>query len=186
MRLILIRHATTEGNRHRYVGREDLPLSSEGERQAKVLAARLAGEHIHAIYTSPLERAVRTAEQIAAGRGLDLRKRDALMEVDFGTLQGTSKGAKKLNLKRMYLDAPIPGGESLTDVWRRLGPVCEELTSQMLSCCRICVVGHYWSNRILLARLQGTDFADALLPASYKPANASAHGSRFRAQRKGP
>ena len=93
MRLILIRHAATEGNRHRYIGREDLPLSAEGERQADLLAARLSSEHLDAIYASPLERAVRTAEPIARGRGLDVRTRDALIEIDYGTLQGTIKGA---------------------------------------------------------------------------------------------
>ena len=179
MRLILIRHAATEGNRHRYIGREDLPLSAEGERQADLLAARLSSEHLDAIYASPLERAVRTAEPIARGRGLDVRTRDALMEIDYGTLQGTIKGAKPFSLRKSYLDEPMPGGESLTDVWQRLGPICDELLGELVKGRVVAVIGHYWSNRILLSRLQGLQFEQSLSNSGYKPGNASALALAF-------
>lgn len=179
MRLILIRHAATEGNRHRYVGREDLPLSCEGERQANALAARLTGEHIDAIYSSPLARAVRTAEAIASSRATNVRIRDALMEIDYGTLQGASKATRPFRLRKEYLTEPIPGGESLTDVWQRLGSLCDELLAERIADRKIAVVGHYWSNRILLARLQGMSLADAFSASSYKPTNASALALEF-------
>jgi probable phosphoglycerate mutase len=174
MRLILVRHAATEGNRHRYIGRQDLPLSAEGERQAAGLAARLAGERIDVIISSPLVRARRTAEAIAARRSLCVQLRDGLMEIDYGTLQGTIKGERPFSLRKAYLVEPMPGGESLTDVWERLGPVCDELLGALDTHRVIAVVGHFWSNRILLSRLRGHQLQQALGECRYKPANASA------------
>jgi probable phosphoglycerate mutase len=175
VRLILIRHAETDGNRRRYVGREDLPLNASGHAQAAALAAALASEPLRAVYSSPLTRALETARAIASGRGISVRPLEGLVEVDYGDLAGTVKGERPFRLRRDHLHVPMPGGESLTDVWGRLAPVEAELRAALALHGRVAVVGHYWSNRLLLARIRGERLEDSLEGGDYKPANASAY-----------
>ncbi len=66
MRLLLIRHAESEGNaENRFQGQRDFPLSVRGVEQALRLAARLKDRHIDHIYASPLSRADHTARIVA-------------------------------------------------------------------------------------------------------------------------
>ena len=66
MRLILIRHAETDGNKRSFVGRQDLPLNANGHAQALELARALAPLSIDIVLASPLRRAVQTAGPIAS------------------------------------------------------------------------------------------------------------------------
>ena len=67
MRLLLIRHAESQGNfEHRLQGRREFPLTAKGTQQAEALASRLAPEPLATIYSSPIGRALQTAEIIAA------------------------------------------------------------------------------------------------------------------------
>src|SRR4028118_821913 len=90
MRLILVRHGESEWNRTgRYQGQADAPLSDLGLRQADALANRLQHEHIDAIYTSPLQRARKTAEAIARFHPhVPFVQDEALMEIHHGVWQG--------------------------------------------------------------------------------------------------
>src|SRR5690349_17933268 len=90
MRLILVRHGESEWNRTgRYQGQEDAPLSELGLRQADALANRLKNESLDAIYTSPLQRALRTAEAIARFHPqVPFREDKALYEIHHGVWQG--------------------------------------------------------------------------------------------------
>ena len=61
--LILIRHGQTEWSLSgQHAGRTDVPLTDAGEAAAKELAPRLARRHLVAVFSSPLSRALRTAE----------------------------------------------------------------------------------------------------------------------------
>ena len=90
MRFILVRHGESEWNRiGRYQGQLDAPLSELGLKQADALAERLQNEKLDAIFTSPLQRAKRTAEAIARFHPrLELQEDPALMEIHHGTWQG--------------------------------------------------------------------------------------------------
>ena len=91
MRLLLIRHAESEGNAAgRFQGLRDYPLSAEGERQAVLLAERLRERHLDHIYASPLARADRTAAVVAAAKGMSVAPLPGVMEYDFGDLSGMS------------------------------------------------------------------------------------------------
>ena len=69
MELLLIRHALPV--RHLVVdGAADPPLADAGRAQAQHLADYLAHEELHAIYTSPMRRAIETAAPMAEGRGM--------------------------------------------------------------------------------------------------------------------
>ena len=87
MRLLLIRHAESQGNREmRLQGRKEFPLTARGRRQAKCLAARFSQLPLVAVYASPIKRAADTADSIAAEAGLEAAWEPRLQEYDFGEL----------------------------------------------------------------------------------------------------
>lgn len=87
--LLVIRHGETAWNaEHRIQGHLDVPLSPTGVRQAARLAARLANERVHAVYSSELARAWLTAVPLAEQLGLDLIREPRLRERSFGIFEG--------------------------------------------------------------------------------------------------
>ncbi len=89
MRLLLIRHAESVGNRElRLQGQVEFPLTERGRRQAESLAASLAERQIIAVYSSSIGRALDTAEAIASPLGLTVEVQTPLQEYDFGKLSG--------------------------------------------------------------------------------------------------
>ena len=74
-RIILVRHGQTAWNvgagaGERFRGRVDLPLDDTGLAQARAMAERLADHPIVAVYSSPLRRAMETAQPTAQKLGL--------------------------------------------------------------------------------------------------------------------
>jgi len=89
LHLMLVRHGVTEWNaQRRYQGQTDVPLSGLGMRQAELVAGRLAGEKIDAVYASDLSRAWETARIIAWESGLEVFPEQRLRELKFGILEG--------------------------------------------------------------------------------------------------
>jgi broad specificity phosphatase PhoE len=77
----LVRHGEVFNPRHVLYGRlPGYPLSDLGERMAALAAKALAGRDVETVYTSPLERAVQTAEPIAAVLGAGLTVDERLIE----------------------------------------------------------------------------------------------------------
>lgn len=171
----LIRHGETERNGTHYIGRSNPPLNATGMAQADRLADQLGLCPVGRVISSPLDRAVQTASPLARRLGLPVEQDPALMEFDFGDLQDLPKTTRDLNLRRAHATTPIPGGESLYDLWLRLRPLAEALLDQRdgLEGAETAVVGHYWSNRMLLGQLRRLDFDGCLALRGYKPANGS-------------
>lgn len=89
LHLMLVRHGESEWNvQRRYQGQSDVPLSERGRKQAALVAERLAGEKIDAIYASDLGRAWETARAIAEKNGLQVTSEPRLRELKFGVLEG--------------------------------------------------------------------------------------------------
>jgi probable phosphoglycerate mutase len=139
MRLIIVRHGESEWNRiHRYQGQLDAPLSDLGLRQAQALAARLKGESIQHIYTSPLLRAANTAEAIAANHpGVPFTRSDALLEIHHGEWQG--KYAEEVvaqysvglaEWRAHPTRSQMPGGESFTNILKRSLDFLEQIIAE--------------------------------------------------------
>jgi broad specificity phosphatase PhoE len=85
MRLLLIRHAESEGNAQgRLQGRKEFPLTENGRTQAAALAERLLGASVAAVYSSPIRRARDTAETVAQRLELAAVVEPRLQEYDFG------------------------------------------------------------------------------------------------------
>lgn len=85
-KITLVRHGVTEWNKmFRYQGITDVPLSPEGEEQAKKAALRLSCESVDRVISSPLGRSMKTASIIADTIGKkSVEAWDELREVDFG------------------------------------------------------------------------------------------------------
>lgn len=124
--LLLIRHGLTDWVGHRLPGwTPGIHLSEEGRRQAKALAQRLASLPIEAIYASPLERTVETAEAIAAPHGLSVQLRENLGEVRIGewtgqTIEDLAKKEEWLAIQFYPSGANIPGGETMHEMQARV------------------------------------------------------------------
>ena len=122
MRLIIIRHGESVWNREgRYQGQMDAPLSELGLRQAEALAERLRNEPLDAIFTSPLQRAARTAEAIARYHPhVPMHTALALLEIHHGEWQGLlveevieRYGDGLREWRQHPTRAQMPGGEAL-------------------------------------------------------------------------
>lgn len=126
-RIILVRHGRTEWNRvERFRGRADIGLDSVGVKQAEAAAARIAEWKVSAIYSSPLRRAMTTAETLARFLGLGVSHLEGIIDVDYGEWQGLSPkeaAARDSDLYSRWLKSPdkvkFPGGESLAEVRAR-------------------------------------------------------------------
>src|SRR5437867_13331408 len=85
MRLLLIRHAESQGNLERRLqGRREFPLTMRGVEQAQGLAERLVTLPVSALYSSPVGRAMQTAEVIAATACVDVIWEPRLEDYYFG------------------------------------------------------------------------------------------------------
>ena len=83
----LARHGETAWSLSgRHTGRTDLPLTEEGERQARSLAPRLTGHSFAKVFTSPLQRATKTCD--LAGFGAVAQPDPDLLEWDYGDYEG--------------------------------------------------------------------------------------------------
>jgi alpha-ribazole phosphatase len=89
VKLFLIRHGQTDGNvEGRYQGSLDTSLTATGLKQATMAKKYLSKVRFYSIYSSPLKRAVQTAEIIAKGSKLEIKKRKDLKEINFGKWEG--------------------------------------------------------------------------------------------------
>lgn len=128
VKLLLVRHGHVEGiHPERFRGRTDVPLTAEGRRQAAATAARIAaGWHPVSIYTSPLQRCIQTASEIAGACDAELTVQEDLNDLDYGSWQWCLRSdvhARWPDLLERWLTAPhllrFPDGESLQDLLLR-------------------------------------------------------------------
>jgi len=120
MLLYCIRHGESLYNAEgRVQGQSDVALSEFGRRQGEAVAAALAEKPLDAIYSSPLRRALETAEQVARRTGLPVRTDPRLKEVDAGIFQDRLRAELEREFPEELarwrsedLDYVIPGGES--------------------------------------------------------------------------
>jgi probable phosphoglycerate mutase len=128
--IVFVRHGQTAPNREGLLlGRSDPPLTDEGRRQADRLAARLGALVPALVVTSPLARALETADAIVEVCAAPLEVDDRLVEVDYGAWEARPFAELPRDVVARWRDdadfAP-PGGESLGSVGRRIAGFCEE------------------------------------------------------------
>jgi broad specificity phosphatase PhoE len=158
----LARHGQSIWNRDkRITGQLDPPLSPMGERQAEGLAHCLAEVPLEAIVASTLQRSLRTAQVVAAGRGLAVEALSALREIHFGELQGRPRDGRDPEAERAWAAREQDkrafrpaGGESYAELTGRVLPCLAELLTRHKGG-SILIVGHRNTNRALLQGLMG-------------------------------
>lgn len=135
--LLLIRHGENDYvKKGRMAGRTaSVHLNESGHLQALALAERLKDIPIKAIYSSPLERALETAEPLAQAVGLEVIPRPGLTETDIGEWAGkTFKSLRRLKIWRAVQFTPsrvrFPGGESFQETQFRICQELEALSAQ--------------------------------------------------------
>jgi len=123
----LLRHGQTPMSvQKRYAGRSDVPLTDLGVQQAAAAAKRLASAGLDVIVTSPLLRAVQTAEEVAAATGATVVTDDGFREADFGAWEGLTFAEVQerwpAEMAAWLADPEVapPGGESLAGVNERV------------------------------------------------------------------
>ena len=166
-RAILIRHGETEWNRvERFRGQADLPLNARGRRQAEALGLRLASYQPAAVYSSPLRRAVETAQIMTHGLSLPVQPLEGLRDIDYGSWQGLSpkQAAQRFpDLWRLWQESPerlrFPGGETLDEVRLRAYAALQEALVQHPGQATIAVVSHRVVCKLLLSTVLGLDSA---------------------------
>ncbi len=162
-RIILVRHGETEWNRvERFRGRADVPLNQAGLMQAEATGRRIAAEwNPEAIYTSPLSRAVKTAEAIARHFALPVQVHPGLIDIDYGQWQGLTPGEARERWPEVadaWYNSPqtarIPDGETLDELRARVS----EVVNVIVACHEgqtVVLVSHTVVNRIILLAILG-------------------------------
>jgi probable phosphoglycerate mutase len=137
MRLYFIRHGESDANVLHEISNRGLKhgLTEKGRTHGLALAQKLGSLPFAGLYSSPLLRAVQTAEILSQGLGIPYETTDALREFDCGIIEGESNSASwELHIStreawflRKEWDKRIEGGESFLDIRRRFLPFIEDL-----------------------------------------------------------
>jgi len=162
-KLILARHGETVWNVEKiYRGRTDVNLDEVGIKQAELLGKYLSNWELEAIYSSPLQRALDTADIIARYQKVGVYVAEGLIDFDYGKWQSLSEQeVKRLypTLHNEWLNNPhkvkMPGGESLDDVRKRAIEVVDDVLSKYQG--NVVLVSHRVVNKVLICSLLGLD-----------------------------
>jgi broad specificity phosphatase PhoE len=158
--IILVRHGETAWNANEtFRGRKDIPLNDTGIKQAQLAGVYLADEKIDVVYSSPLQRAVKTAEAIAAHHNLAVEIVENLTDMNYGEWEGLEAAEVKDRYEEIYrdwLDTPeqvkVPGGETLDDVKNRALPFLQDAVMRVGEG-KIVLVSHRVVHKVLICAL---------------------------------
>ena len=138
--IYLIRHGQTDQNvAWRIQGQRDFPLNDTGVSQAEAAGERLKelGISFSRIYSSPLVRALKTAEIVTEKGMEDFILDDRLKEMDYGRFEGADMKNLPEELKEFFKDFahnPAPEGmEQLPDLVKRLGSFLEDVKPDLMA-----------------------------------------------------
>ena len=163
MDIILARHGETEWNVEEiFRGRSDIDLNETGLKQAELLAGYLSDLDITAIYSSPLKRAMNTAEITARHHRLNVISSPGLIDFNYGKWQGVTNREIKEKYPELYAEwnshpdrVTIPGGENLNDVRERASSVVKTVITECEG--TAVLVSHRVVIKVLICALLGLD-----------------------------
>jgi len=190
--ILLVRHGEND-----YVKERRLPgripgihLNKRGRKQAKQVAKFLKSTPVKAVYSSPLERTMETAQPIAKAHALQVVPREGLIETDVGKWQGKKiKNLQKLDAWRKIQLNPsrfrFPGGERIEDGQHRFVQEIEHLAEVHAPLDMIVCVSHADPIKMIVAYYLGLplDMFQRLSvsPASITPLIIGEFGSHLLA-----
>ncbi|MHB0978254.1 MAG: class I tRNA ligase family protein [Minisyncoccota bacterium] len=132
----VMRHGGTEGNKKEIVSfknQESDHITEEGKKQAEKSAEDLRGKKIDLIISSPFTRTKETAEVVGKVLGVEVVSDERIIEINPGKYDG---GDWNEYHETMYAAGPdwfnvtMPGGESLSDVRKRMGEFLYDLENK--------------------------------------------------------
>ncbi|MBA3066709.1 glucosyl-3-phosphoglycerate synthase [bacterium] len=176
--IIFLRHGETDWNREKRIqSRHDTPLNSNGKKQALRTAAALKKEKICAVYSSPLSRALDTAQIIAGQHGLPVRKDERLLEISHGSWSGKKESWLSQKYPEKYSQwkkAPWKHLPPKAESWQELKKRMESFISYIKSAHggeKIVVVSHRGAIAMAAAiiRKKPLKYINNYLPANCSP-----------------
>lgn len=171
MIVYLIRHGETDLNKEkRLQGQTDIPLNEYGRHLAEITGRALAEVCFDSVFSSPLNRAVETAEIIVGNRTCRFYMDSRIQEISFGEYEGLCYGAEGFNIPdpnfMHFFNAPElyttpPKGENFKDIITRTGAFWRELAANPeYEDKTILVSTHGCALKALLANICGTEIKD--------------------------
>jgi probable phosphoglycerate mutase len=168
-RLVFVRHGESTANADGSLtcAIPGVPLTARGAQQAAALARDWSGGPVAALWSSPMRRAVQTAEPLARALGLPVRVHERLYEFQIGDLHGRTDPAAAELVRECFrrwqlhdeLDVRPPGGESGAEIVARVRAALLDILADLTRGTAV-VVGHGTALRTGLSRL-----ATGLAPA---------------------
>ncbi|MDQ0151029.1 histidine phosphatase family protein [Eubacterium multiforme] len=155
----LTRHGQTEWNlEKRLQGHGNSPLTEFGLNRAKELSKRMADIKIDKIYTSPIERAYKTACIVRGDKDIEIKTHEGLKEMNFGDYEGQiTEEVMKENpdwdisaIMRGNLEMRAPNGETLGEVRERVNSAMKDILKESEDK-SILIVGHGITLKAILA-----------------------------------
>ncbi len=145
-----------------YIGQADIPLSQEGIGQAEAWREFFRNRLPETIFCSDLARSLVTATIIAEAFSDRICVRKELREISLGRWEGIAMAEIRKNFPEQWelrgrnlKQFRPPGGESFSDLSRRVLPVFYDICSQ--SSGDVLIVSHAGVNRVILADIMGID-----------------------------
>jgi broad specificity phosphatase PhoE len=154
--ILLVRHGETDWNRSgQIMGEQPVPLNQNGEAQVKRLASFLKSRSIRALYSSPVARAIQTAEILASVLQVPLTADRGLTEIKVGEWEGRYwKDLTDEFARQQFYASPEearpPGGETLSEVQIRAVAAVERARARA-EADRLLIVSHADVVRAILA-----------------------------------
>lgn len=165
MLVYLMRHGETDWNKARRLqGQSDIALNEFGIELAVKTAEGLKDVAFDAAFSSPLQRALVTAQTVIDGRNVEVETDDRLKEINFGPSEGECFDLAKKNpehpLHNFFCHPgafrPEDGSESFRAAGERAGAFLNEKVVPLeRSCENVLVVAHGALNRCILNEIQG-------------------------------
>lgn len=165
MIIYLFRHGETNFNKERRLqGQIDIPLNEYGRELAKETAAALGNISWDRAFSSPLKRALETAEMILKGRDILPETDSRLREMGFGDYEGSDFDLPKKDSGHRLHDflcaphryVPPAGGESFQEVTERGWEFFQEKILPLEGECKnVLILAHGAFNRCILGRIGG-------------------------------
>ncbi|MBE5937296.1 MAG: histidine phosphatase family protein [Lachnospiraceae bacterium] len=170
MRMYLMRHGETEWNRLlKLQGRSDIPLNDNGIAMAKNAAKGLLDVDFSVIYSSPLTRALQTAEIIRGAGNIDIIKDDRIIEIGFGENEGRkydkTKPEEYPDLIKFFTEpdiyVPANGGETIENLKERTANFVKYIAKTYgATDDNILVTTHGATIRGIMSYIKGTSLRD--------------------------
>ncbi|MCU7824841.1 histidine phosphatase family protein [Kitasatospora sp. DSM 101779] len=163
-RIVFWRHGQTSWNlESRFQGSTDIPLTDQGIFQAQRAARLLAGLKPDLLVSSDLQRAARTAAELAKVTGLEVHRHEGLRETYAGEWQGLTNAEIRARYPEEYeawaQGHPVRrgGGELAAEVADRAVPVVLAAVEKLPEDGTLVVVSHGGTIRTMIGRLLGLE-----------------------------